>query len=135
MRIVRKIPLTAFLLITWLMAVNHCELRASGILSDHAHSEESGDCCADASAGCFENVCGAAEADAYRPDSKSLKVTAPAVAACLCQLCSLVERCFVEASDNGKAWAQFTDSSGWVPNWQFERRAAAPAHAPDPSIV
>ena len=110
------------------MAINHCELRAFGFFPDQAYAEENGDCCLGESAGCFEKTCGVGESDASRPDSTDVKVSAPSIVACLCQLCSLFDQCCGNPDSDCFSPPE-ADAAGWVPKWHFERRAAVPAHA------
>lgn len=122
-------------LTAWVMAANHCELRASGIFSDHVHLDDEGDCSGADSDGCLGKTCGVAESEVCRPDSGDVKVSAPDFFACLCELCAVADGCLGMDSGPTRAWVEPSDSADWVPQWSFERRAAAPAHAPDPLIA
>jgi hypothetical protein len=108
----------------WLPATQHCDLEAAGVLAESCAGEDG--------AGCDETAadsCKTIEGSAYQASVAVIKV-APrllAVAESLPHLALLVPLADVEKARPPRP----RRPEDWIPVWQFERRAAALAHAPD----
>lgn len=129
--------LTALVLLAfWLVATQHCALEAAGLFASHAGEETAATgCCATTTDGCAADGCETVEGSFYRVDSGSLKVATPDLSACLCLL-SLEFALLPPATELSPTAVHWLDAADdWVPAWRFERRAAAPAHAPDMLIA
>lgn len=138
MSAVRNKLLSVLLLAFWLVATQHCGLEAAGLFSSHSGESAAVGCCAsnehEKKSGCVSDGCELVESGHYRTDLGA-KLVVPALAPCFCVLCTH----FCVAPPEPEVLLVATDrvelASAWVPVWQFERRAAAPAHAPDPLIA
>jgi hypothetical protein len=66
----------------------------------------------------------------YQNSVPSIKVALPVTELCSCLICL---RTFEPEPESQQAAVvrEIAQLRDWVPIWQFERRAAAPAHAPD----
>lgn len=126
--------LSLLLVAFWFLATQHCVLEAAELFHDHATSTATG-CCSAQADGCEADGCKAVEDGQYRADAKTVKATAPDLSAVSLPLCARLlltpphSDASLTAKERGHA------ASDWVPAWQFERRAAAPAHAPDSLIA
>jgi len=114
--------LVAFL---WVPLTQHCDLEAIGALADQC--AKSGGNLQDH---CRSDACSIVESASYRGDSSQLKVSRPALTASVCNAWVQVARVMVEKFERVPVNA-VERPQDWVPVWSFERRAAAPAHAPD----
>ena len=128
--IVKIIALTLAAL--WLPVTLHCDWEAAGLLAAHDTSHANSDCCDTANAEpapCADDGCELVETGLYRSSGRLLQVAAPSVTACTWFLCLQLARLSgitepvtpVTASGN---------PAGWVPMWNFERRAAPLSRAP-----
>lgn len=120
----------------WLVATQHCGLEASGLFAHEATAEAGAGCCSsNQTTGCEADGCKAVEEGQFRADTQILKATAPDLFACACRLCCDL-LLTPPPGDAGLAVKdRWDEAPAWVPAWQFERRAAAPAHAPDVVIA
>lgn len=126
--------LSLLLVAFWFLATQHCVLEASELFSHHETSAAIG-CCSTQSEGCEADGCKAVEDGQYRTDAKTLKASAPDLAVVALLLCPQLVLA-PSADDTGlTAKERRQVAPDWVPAWQFERRAAAPAHAPDSLIA
>ena len=102
-----------------------------------AASEEAFSLCADRCGdddGAEErDSCALVEDGDYSSSISQLKVPAPAEAACLHILHVARIADIASLDTTAVRAAEIRRPRDWVPIWQFERRAAAPAHAPDSS--
>ena len=85
-----------------------------------------------APAGAERDGCQIVEDGKYSGTVAQIKVSAPA--ACLCLICLHETAAAVSAAATPES-GYARHPRDWVPIWQFERRAAAPAHAPDSLIA
>ena len=117
------------LILVWGPATMCCALETAGLdtlCSDAACHENGG---MEATGGCC-----VLEDGNYQSTVFTVKVTPSLVAQCVCFICAkafapeLEIREAVVVSEIGRP-------RDWIPIWQFERRAAAPAHAPDSLIA
>jgi hypothetical protein len=127
---VRKQIVTVCLLAFWLVATQHCGLEAAGFFGDH---DDGSECCA-TSDGCANDGCATVEDGDYGFNHESLTIASPQTFTCFHLVCwsILPPR---QGVPGGISLRRFQHPPEWVPVWQFERRAAAPAHAPDSSIA
>lgn len=128
-----RLIVTVLLAALWLPATQHCGLEAAGLLTDQC-AEGHGPAGCVAKADCASDECGTLEGGNYRSDAASLKVS-PQWFTCI----FLLSDALVSIPPESSSALVVDDSRGrpedWVPSWQFERRAAAPAHAPDTLIA
>lgn len=125
MRLLLKI-VAIYLAGIWLPATACCSLEAAGI-----------DVFCAAAGGCDEGhgddstqvACNQIEAGKYHPESPMVKV-APSVFV-LAVVLPFPGVQLKAPPEDTPDWAATDRPRDWVPVWQFERRAAAPAHAPD----
>lgn len=115
----------------WLLATQHCRLEAVGLLDSHA--EASPGCCATGEVHCDHDGCEIVESRGANLPATT-KVSPPPLALYPCVICASVALPEQEPLPRVRA-DEFGRPPGWVTAWQFERRAAAPAHAPDSLIV
>jgi hypothetical protein len=119
------------LLAFWLVATQHCGLESLGLFAHHDEGVTTG-CCVGTD-GCATDDCRVVEEGAYRIDADGLEVSAPRVTF----LASLLDwRVAVPEPDREYESRILPDKAldgplDWVRSWQFVRRAAALAHAPD----
>lgn len=127
--------LSVFFVALWLMATQHCALEAAGLFADHGTAEASGGCCGAKAKGCETDGCKTIEDGQYRSEARLVKAVAPDLTSSGCLLCVhlLLAEPKVDAAFAVKD--RWNEAPDWVPSWQFERRAAAPAHAPDSLIA
>lgn len=126
--------LSLLLVAFWFLATQHCVLEAAELFHDHATSTATG-CCSAQADGCEADGCKAVEDGQYRADAKIVKIAAPDLSVHACLLCA---QHLLAPHDPGTsliAKERGHAAPDWVPSWQFERRAAAPAHAPDSLIA
>ncbi|MBL9200099.1 MAG: hypothetical protein JNL39_06305 [Opitutaceae bacterium] len=125
MRIVFK--LVAFLLLAlWLPATEHCALESAGftiLAHDDHHSESCKDTCQD-------DACHSIEGVSYPKASSDLRVLPPTVSFACCLLSVLVAPAVVPREPVSLATAP-PELQALGRTWQFVRRAALPARAPD----
>lgn len=122
----------SLLLVTfWFLATQHCVLEAAELFSDHAH----GCCSTQEATGCEMDGCKAVEEGQYRTDAKTLQASAPDLAVVALLLCPRLLLAPPSSDADFVASERQHAAPEWVPTWQFERRAAAPAHAPDSLIA
>lgn len=113
----------------WVPATMCCSLEAAGwdvLCSNVDCQKDSGQSAADG--------CDAVDAGLYQSSSPSVKI-----ALTVATLCACATRLFAFERDfesrKAVCVAETTRTRDWIPVWQFERRAAAPAHAPDSLIA
>jgi hypothetical protein len=81
-----------------------------------------------------EDACSVVEDGHYQPSLSNIKIAPSLTYMCACCLC--VRAIESDGPDARAVYvAEITRPRDWVPTWQFERRAAAPAHAPDSLIA
>lgn len=118
------------LALLWGPATMCCALEAAGfeaLCSDAACHSEDG-------ASTPLNGCGVVESGKYQSVAPTIKTSPATVLVCACLACvhdlvtapGLAARPLINASDH---------PLDWLVSWQFVRRAAAPAHAPDSLIA
>ena len=117
------------LLALWLPAMQHCNLEAAGLFAAEAGQRETTACC-DTAERCLHDGCDLAENGLTKTASASFKLRAPDLSTCVCILCMQLT---LPASLDESASRQSSEShpSDWLPTWQFVRRAALPARAPN----
>lgn len=109
----------------WVPLTQHCDLEAIGALADQC-SEDAGKL----QDHCRNDVCSIVESASYRGESDELTVAQPALTASVCNAWVNLARIIVPKFEAAPVNA-VERPRDWVPSWSFERRAAAPAHAPD----
>jgi hypothetical protein len=134
-RVVSNRLAVVFLLAVWLAATQHCGLEAAGLFATHTEEGAAGGCCKSSDVGCEIDGCDTVEKGEYRSDARGAKVAAPELAECLALICSTVLNAYPPSDTRVIERIRSKASLDWVPTWQFERRAAAPAHAPDSLIA
>lgn len=122
-----------FMTALWLLATQHCGLEAVGILVQQCQQE-------DGSRGCggtehAGDGCEIVEGGGYKVNNGAANIVAPQLVACACLIClNSAELRLVQVAELSPR-DDFERPRDWVPTWQFERRAAAPAHAPDSFVA
>jgi hypothetical protein len=108
-----------------------CALEAAGweimCSDDSCHESDSAKTAA-------ADGCNAVEDGAYQSAIPSLKVAPSFAALCVCFICIRPFEPELE-TEHALFVSEIARTRDWVPVWQFERRAAAPAHAPDSLIA
>jgi hypothetical protein len=117
----------------WLPMTQHCGLEAVGMFAAHCADEAGATACADGD--CADDGCATLEDGNYRSDNAAVTVSAPEFFVCFGFDFGDAVDCESEADSRYTAGDPFARPREWVPTWQFERRAAAPAHAPDSLIA
>lgn len=112
------------LAVLWLPATMCCALEEVGLKEIC-----STDSCCDDDASAAKACC-AVDSGGYHAENTTLKVQPRLVDLCACLVCTTAWDVSIETSRLVAA-PGFARPADWLPNWQFERRAAAPAHAPD----
>lgn len=74
-------------------------------------------------------TCSVVENGDYVTPTAAMKVSPTVVALCTCCIC--LRAPITILPESGQIIGDTARPHDWVPVWQFERRAAAPAHAPD----
>lgn len=114
----------------WLVATHHCRLESLGSFASHTDDTATTGCCA-SSDGCTNDECGTLEEGSYRIDGGAVKVFAPRITL----ICHLNDWRMLtpaqEMSPRVLPDGVTERPKDWLADWQFVRRAAAPAHAPD----
>src|SRR5690242_5603283 len=109
----------------WVPLTQHCDLEAIGALADQ---------CAEGAGNlqdhCRNDVCSIVESASYRGEGDELTVSQPALTASVCNAWVNIARIIAPKFEAAPVNA-VERPRDWVPGWSFERRAAAPAHAPD----
>lgn len=114
----------------WVPAAMCCNLESLGVSELCPVGEKQ--CCADADEPAENTACNPVEAGHVQPSLGEIKVSAPMLTVnvwadvVLAALADAIAP--VEPPTDYSACGQPED---WVPRWSFDRRAAAPAHAPD----
>lgn len=126
----RARPLLAWLLVAvWLPVTAHCEFERAGLLPPALEA-----CCPDDSAEdaqgeepCADDPCAVVESGFTKAMAAKVTVLPPALVPCLYAIVP------DEPDDETAPVSPRVDDSSWArPNtWQFVRRAALPARAPD----
>lgn len=117
------------LVFAWGPATLCCALEAAGwnILCTGGASR---DCTSDHATNDGCNGVGV-ENGSYHSSVPSIKIALPVTELCSCLICLRAFETEPE-SQHAAVVREIAQLRDWVPIWQFERRAAAPAHAPDP---
>lgn len=89
----------------------------------------------DSDATCEVDVCDTVESGNYRTEFSPGKVSLPVLVDHVAGLHRLLYAPELDTGDTLLPRAQEQGPPPWVPIWAFERRAAAPAHAPDSADV
>jgi hypothetical protein len=113
----------------WLFATQHCGLEAAGLFAAHDEQAEDTGCCA-AKGGCENDGCATVEDGEYRPDQRSLVISAPALAADLLPAGWEALLAAPLPADAESVWALDDRPHEWVTTWQFVQRAALSPRAP-----
>ena len=129
-----RVFIAVLLGLLWLPATLHCGLEAVDLLQDHC--EDGGEkACTSAGAGCATDSCQVVEEPGYRAEVDTLDLAPPSFVACACMICvgwtdpargPEIQEAPPEGWDRSRVW---------VPAWAFDRRAAAPAQAPNTPIA
>jgi hypothetical protein len=126
----RKFLSVVFALAVWLVATQHCNLEAAGILTHHGSEGPEAGCCGGSNQGCSTDGCETLENGAYRNSSEGKVLFAPSFACCHCFICLSVVFPPVEATMSSTWRTDFERPLEWVATWQFVRRAALLPGAP-----
>lgn len=125
----RLLKVTALLLATlWLPATVHCQLETLGLDALFACAGDDGAAHADGK-GCTDDGCQTIESGQVAVAKSRIEVAAPALLACTTLFC-VCELSAPEASPELVASRQ-DETLPLRRTWQFDRRAALPARAPD----
>jgi len=126
----RLFSLIAYLLVAlWVPATMHCDLEAATlVLSEIAHSDSSG--CCDPASSCSQDACQVVEAANYQSSNLTLKLLNPTLFVCSCMIW-LQAADQISRAEPAMPVCTLEKARGWVPTWQFVRRTALPARAPD----
>ncbi len=116
----------------WLPVTLCCALEAAG-----GEAICVNDACHDAADDSAKDGCRLVEDGRYHPAVALIKVVPPAVDLSALAMGMMRLRTLENALEDRHAavLAEAERPRDWVPVWQFERRAAAPAHAPDSLIA
>lgn len=129
-----RIMIAVLLAALWLPATQHCGLEAAGLLADQCGDGRGPTDCV-ANGNCANDDCGTLEGGDYRSDVAPLKLSSPQWFTCVFLLSEAIAATPAEPDSAPTAGDALDRPREWVPGWQFERRAAAPAHAPDTLIA
>jgi hypothetical protein len=113
------------LVFLWMPATMCCALEAAELKAPCTE----GGCCQEEE-GKIPDVCDVLESGKFQNSGPSVKVEPPVSTVCACLICAR-EIALALQPREAVAEADTARPRDWVPTWQFERRAAAPAHAPD----
>jgi hypothetical protein len=122
----RRTLIAICLMALWWPATLCCALEGAGW--DVLCSSES---CHEGDATEGPDGCNAVEEGRYQGAVSTVKVAPPVLEICVYLICAYAQEVGLESPPA----ADFTRPCDWIPAWQFERRAAAPAHAPDSSLA
>jgi hypothetical protein len=126
----RALPFFCLLLLAaWLPATQHCVLDAAGLITK---------ACADVSnvdQDHAKDACTTVEVAAYKTSTSTLKVSAPDLATCVCQLCLHLSARAVPATSVLLPARALDRPRDWVATWQFVRRAAPLPRAPSLTLA
>lgn len=125
LRVPRLLKLVAlFLVALWLPATMHCAMEAAGVTRGDHHSSSCQDMCKD-------DTCHTIEGVSFTKTSNTLRALPPAVSSLyLCLLNLLPPPVLVDQSAANPA-GDPPEIQALDHTWQFARRAALPARAPD----
>jgi len=116
------------LLALWLPATQHCDLEAAGVMAweelGHTHPESS------CKQSCETDVCPTVEGASYNPASNLLRVLPPDVFVVL-RLIDLLPAPLVIEDLGAFVIGDPPELEKILRTWQFSRRTALPARAPD----
>ena len=129
----RKLPLFAVLVLTWMLATNHCEIHAIGGVVETTQAAIDLQCCPDNPIE-VRSLCDTNESDSYRGASGNAKAGPPVLATLGYEHQAAHRPTLSKCLDSRFVESESEPSANWIPKWQFDRRAAAPAHAPDSVI-
>lgn len=125
--------LAVFMTAFWLLATQHCGLEAAGILVQLCQQEDGSHGCSDTEHG--GDGCEIVEGGGYKVTNGVAKISAPQLVACACLIWLNTAEFRLEQLAELSSRDHFEHPQDWVPSWQFERRAAALAHAPDSFVA
>lgn len=123
-RMRRLTSLLCFLLLAvWLPATEHCALEAAGVLAQTCPE------------GCAANSdakigCDTVEEGQYRSVDSTLKVPAPDLFVCVCQICLWQMQADATRELAVQSVPPLERPQDWITTWSFVRRAAPPSRAP-----
>jgi hypothetical protein len=126
----RKFLSALFALAVWLVATQHCNLEAAGILTPHASEGPEAGCCSGSNKDCSTDNCDVLEGGTYRNANESDLLSAPSFVCCHCFICLSVVFPPAEATIQVTSRTDFERPLDWVPTWQFLQRAALLPGAP-----
>lgn len=119
--------LALVLALGWVPAATCCSIQAAGfdvpcsnVECDHGPSEAASAC----------DDCNVAAEGLYQRTGPLTKLAPQLTMVCACLVCIPSLDAALE-NEQASFTAEAERTRGWVPIWQFERRAAALAHAPD----
>lgn len=110
------------LMVLWLPATQHCDLEAAGILADAG-------CCA-ADEGCAQDDCVMVESGHYKSGVGTLKLPPPVWTILAGDVAPPASRLAAVQDFAFHVGAVPVAGEGWLPPWQFARRAAPLPGAP-----
>ena len=125
MHLLRRISLL-LLLALWLPATQHCALEASGLIAVTC-ADELGNC---ATNGGASDGCGVLEGGAYKLSSTVVKAPAPDFQVIAYFLWLRIPPPKARTETTVFPVVAMDRPLGWIPAWQFVRRAALPSRAP-----
>lgn len=128
----RQLPLACLALALWLWGTQHCTLEAAGLLDFGASAAA---CESDATGHCVADNCDSLENGAFRTADSSIELAPPAATCADCLLCLALLAPPTEAPPFFATTEPADCDLNWVPVWQFVRRAAPPARAPDATLA
>jgi hypothetical protein len=110
----------------WMWGVFHCSLEGAGLLPPEPPHQSA--CCINANP-CTHDGCEKVESGEIKLWQESAKAKAPDFLVSICSLWPqiLIPEPQIAAEPSSE---QFDHSLGWVPSWQFVRRAAPAPRAP-----
>jgi hypothetical protein len=116
------------LLALWMPATQHCGLEAADLVTAHVEHVGAGNYC-EKSTPCSHDGCQIVEELTYKRSGDTLQIPAPDLVACICFVCVHLGDRQLSAEPVIPVVA-IDQPIGWVPTWQFARRAAPLSRAP-----
>lgn len=121
------------LAVLWLPVTLHCDLEAAEFLQFGCEHAEEASGCAGESDPCGDDACGIVEEGTYRVDHDTVLTTLPTLATLIDLFDVLAAARSAPDDAPVPEWQRRHRES--LADWTFVRRAAAPAHAPDPRVA
>jgi hypothetical protein len=120
------------MLALWLPATQHCDLEAAGLIAGESSHAAAGHCSENSGSPCAHDACNIVEGSLIKPNSDTIKVPAPTLAACACYFLCLQRLTPEMSAKPASGVTEPERPQHWVPVWQFVRRAAPLSRAPSP---